>query len=115
MSSPAKEELGHCGVCGSPIDSALDDLGCPVCLFQVGLGDQPDGDPQSARQFGIYAITERADGTFDELGRGAMGITFRAQDTTLNRAVALKIIDPRRDRSDHARERFMRGRARRRD
>ena len=109
MSSPAKKEPGHCDVCGSPIDGVLADLGCPVCLFQAGLGDQPDAGPQNARQFGSYAITEREDGTFDELGRGAMGITFRAQDTTLNRAVALKIIDPRRDRSDHARERFMRG------
>jgi serine/threonine protein kinase len=37
-----------------------------------------------------------------------MGITFRAIDSTLNRPVALKIIDPRQHGSDRARERFMR-------
>jgi len=109
VSSQAKEEPRQCDVCGSPIDSSLGDLGCPVCLFQAGLGEQPDVGSQSARQFGVYAVIQREDGTPDELGRGAMGITFRAQDTTLNRAVALKIIDPSRDRSDRARERFMRG------
>ena len=37
-----------------------------------------------------------------------MGITFRAVDTTLDREVALKTIDPRQHGIDRARERFMR-------
>jgi tetratricopeptide (TPR) repeat protein len=61
-----------------------------------------------AHQFGAYIIARREDGRREELGRGSMGITFRAVDQTLNRPVALKIIGPRQHGSDRARERFMR-------
>ena len=44
-----------------------------------------------------------------ELGRGAMGVTYRAVDTSLQRAVALKLIDTEWvKRGAEARERFMR-------
>jgi hypothetical protein len=33
---------------------------------------------------------------FDELGRGAMGITYKAFDTVLEHAVALKVMTPHR-------------------
>jgi serine/threonine protein kinase/Flp pilus assembly protein TadD len=86
-----------------------------VCLLQVGLGDGPDsaemdengGTP--ANQFGTYTIVHHEDGGLWELGRGAMGVTFRAMDTTLNRAVALKIIHTGIAAGTQARERFMRG------
>jgi serine/threonine protein kinase len=59
--------------------------------------------------FGVYEIDRHEDGSLYELGRGAMGVTYRATDTTLQRKVALKIIkvDVAR-RSAEARERFMR-------
>jgi serine/threonine protein kinase len=99
---------GKCEVCGGALDSSLADLGCPVCLFQAGLEDPTELEHEGAHQFGSYVIFQRADGTPEELGRGSMGITFRAIDSTLNRTVALKIIDPRQHGSDRARERFMR-------
>ena len=44
-----------------------------------------------------------------ELGRGAMGVTYRATDTSLQRPVALKLIDAEWiKRGAEARERFMR-------
>ena len=60
-------------------------------------------------RFGVYEIDCRADGSLYELGRGAMGVTYRATDTSLQRKVALKIIKiDIAARSADARERFMR-------
>ncbi len=58
---------------------------------------------------GAYTIEHHADGSAWELGRGAMGVTYRAIDKPLDRPVALKIIstDPG-SHSAEARERFMR-------
>jgi serine/threonine protein kinase len=67
--------------------------------------DAPDG----GVRFGVYEIDRHADGSLCELGRGAMGVTYRATDTSLQRKVALKIIKTDiAERSADARERFVR-------
>jgi serine/threonine protein kinase len=86
---------------------------CMICLLRVGFDDAEEPEetffaPVTDR-FGNYRIEHHDDGTHWELGRGAMGVTYRAVDTSLQRRVALKLIDSERvKRGAEARERFMR-------
>jgi serine/threonine protein kinase/Tfp pilus assembly protein PilF len=103
-----------CETCGSPIETtSAGDLGCINCLLGAGLdvdAKQPEGAIGPALdQLGAYTIEHHADGSVWELGRGAMGVTYRAVDKALDRPVALKIINTDgATRSAEARERFMR-------
>jgi serine/threonine protein kinase len=104
-----------CPECGTRLERGFSrNLGrCMICLLRVGFGgaDEPSEAPLSsvADRLGNYRIERRDDGSLWELGRGAMGVTYRALDTSLRRAVALKLIDSERvKRGAEARERFMR-------
>ena len=55
-----------------------------------------------------YEVLRREDGSLWELGRGAMGITYKAYDTNLHCPVALKIINSTYLGNDTARQRFLR-------
>jgi serine/threonine protein kinase/cytochrome c-type biogenesis protein CcmH/NrfG len=85
---------------------------CTVCLVRAGLSPRPTTEfgPADASRFGDFEIAQRDDGSDWELGRGAMGVTYRALDTVLHRTVALKVIDlpAGGDASWTVRERFLR-------
>jgi serine/threonine protein kinase/tetratricopeptide (TPR) repeat protein len=84
--------------------------------LQAGIGSEEETAKDSTQdslggstRFGVYEIDCHADGSFCELGRGAMGVTYRATDTSLRRKVALKIIKTDiAERNADARERFVR-------
>ena len=61
-----------------------------------------------AVRFQHYEVGCREDGSLQELGRGAMGVTYRAVDTNLHCVVALKVISAAYLESDVARQRFLR-------
>jgi len=58
--------------------------------------------------FDHYEVLTRDDGTPFELGRGAMGITYKAFDTNLRVNVALKVINAKYLESEVAQQRFTR-------
>src|SRR5262249_21985324 len=114
---PAVAEMSSWRKCGSVLEKTPSgELGCMSCLLRVGIGSEEetvqDSTPDAVERgmrFGVYEIDRREDGSLYELGRGAMGVTYRATDTSLERKVALKIIKTDiAERSADARERFMR-------
>src|SRR5262249_16601957 len=101
---PPPEKISHCEQCGAPLKSGASNQGCLNCQLLGGPNES-----SSETSFQHYEICLRADGTsLDELGRGAMGITYRAVHVTLGSEVALKIISGKYSENPRARERFQR-------
>ncbi len=67
-----------------------------------------EGQHTGGPRFAHYEIAADDHGFPVELGRGAMGVTYRAVDTILHCAVALKVIAPEIARNPSARARFLR-------
>src|SRR6201982_3499649 len=114
---PRSQQLSTCPNCGGMLEETPGgEPSCMSCLLKAGIGSEeqtvhdstPDG-LESGMRFGVYEIDRREDRGLYELGRGAMGVTYRATDTSLQRKVALKIIQiDIAERSADARERFTR-------
>jgi serine/threonine protein kinase/TPR repeat protein len=62
----------------------------------------------ASERYQHYEVLRRDDGSLWELGRGAMGITYKAFDTNLRCPVALKVINNAYLTSEVARQRFLR-------
>src|SRR5260221_1543750 len=103
-----------CQVCGTALYDGSDP--CPVCALRGALGNEqaisesstePTLSPSQLR-FEHYQILTLDDGTPLELGRGAMGVTYKGLDVNLRYAVALKVINAQFIGDESARRRFVR-------
>src|SRR5499425_3308546 len=107
-----------CPSCGNEFSGTLEF--CPVCMLRKGLaggiesGESSSGDTlksppdQPAQRFDHYELVTGEDDRPVELGRGAMGVTYKAFDVNLRCPVTLKVINERYLGDESARLRFVR-------
>src|SRR6516164_6611460 len=107
-----------CLSCGNELSEAMEF--CPICLLREGLaggvesGDSSSGDTlkptpdQPTKRFGHYELVTGEDGRPVELGRGAMGVTYKAFEVDLRCPVTLKVINEQYLGDEAARLRFLR-------
>src|SRR5271165_3163879 len=107
-----------CPSCGNEFSGAMEF--CPVCMLRKGLsggiesGESSTADRlelkpvEPAQRFDHYELVKGEDGKPVELGRGAMGVTYKAFDINLGCPVTLKVISERYLGDELARLRFLR-------
>jgi WD40 repeat protein/serine/threonine protein kinase len=112
------EDNRTCQTCGSELSGAMEY--CPVCMLREALdADSEPGEPASdqpakppsepvPQRLEHYELVTGKDGKPMELGRGAMGVTYKAFDVDLRCHVALKVISERYLGDESARHHFLR-------
>ena len=101
-----------CEQCGAPLPGQATEDGCLNCLLTGGMAKSAKAEIAGPNEpeplvYQHYQILHRPDGTPWELGRGAMGVTYKARDVNLETPVALKIINAHFSTRPDARRLFL--------
>jgi serine/threonine protein kinase len=122
-----QQEARTCPVCGTKFYATAESEFCPVCILRGAFGAESKATGEAGsvselaaasageadrgsqvRRFENYEVMVDADGRPIELGRGAMGVTYKALDVDLRCPVTLKVISERYLGDESARLRFLR-------
>ena len=107
-----------CPRCGNEFSEVMEF--CPVCMLRKGLAGEFESSEssleeaakptpvQALQRFEHYELVTGEDGRQVELGRGAMGVTYKAFDVELRCPVTLKVISEKYLGDASARLRFLR-------
>ena len=108
-----------CSICGNEYSGAVEF--CPVCMFRRVVAGRVESSDAPASANTVKSIAEQAVQRFEhyelvrgedwkpvELGRGAMGVTYKAFDVDLRCPVTLKVISEKYLGDESARLRFLR-------
>jgi serine/threonine protein kinase len=122
----AEREIRTCPVCGTKVSTTTKGAACPVCMLRGAVSGKSAAtttvNPAAGSQFGSeqgertssihrfenYELMLDDAGRPIELGRGAMGITYKGFDVALRSPVTLKVISERHVGDESARRRFLR-------
>ena len=112
-------ELRSCPVCETTFPVTAGSTFCPVCMLRLALASANEPGPlhreraesrppRETQTFENYELITNDQGQPLELGRGAMGVTYKAFDVDLHCDVTLKVISEKYLGDESARLRFLR-------
>src|ERR1700726_3798174 len=103
-----------CPSCGNELSGTMEF--CPICMLRTGLAGGEESVESSLEEavkstpqrFEHYDLMTGEDGKPVELGRGAMGVTYKAFDVDLRLPVTLKLINEKYIGDESMQLRFLR-------